>query len=152
MSEPQDLRLDVTVPLSDRQVDAHFVNSGVPHVVVPVDDLESVDVRGLGSAIRRHDLFAPKGTNVNFLKERDERRIAIRTYERGVEDETLACGTGVVASALIFAAVKKVNGPIGVLVRGGNELEVDFERDRDQFRKVTLTGPADFVFEGTIAL
>jgi diaminopimelate epimerase len=150
MSEPKDLRLGITIPLPDRQVAAHFVNSGVPHVVVPVDDLESVDVRGLGSAIRHHDLFAPKGANANFLKERGERQIAIRTYERGVEDETLACGTGVVASALIFAALKNVSGPIGVLVRGGNELLVGFDRSGDQFKNVTLTGPADFVFEGTI--
>ncbi len=150
MSEPKDLRLGITIPLPDRQVAAHFVDSGVPHVVVPVDDLEKVDVRGLGSAIRRHDLFAQKGANANFLKECGERQIAIRTYERGVEDETLACGTGVVASALIFAALKNVSGPIGVLVRGGNELQVGFEKAGDQFRDVTLTGPADFVFEGTI--
>jgi diaminopimelate epimerase len=150
MSEPKDLRLGITIPLPERQVAAHFVNSGVPHVVVPVEDLETVDVRALGSAIRRHALFAPNGANANFLKERGERRIAIRTYERGVEDETLACGTGVVASALIYAATKELEGPITVLVRGGNELEVGFDRDGDQFRNVTLTGPADFVFEGTI--
>jgi diaminopimelate epimerase len=150
MSEPKDLRLGITVPLPNQQVAAHFVNSGVPHVVLPVDDLESADVRGLGSAIRRHEMFAPKGANVNFLNERGPRQIAIRTYERGVEDETLACGTGVVASALIFAAVKNVSGPIGVLVRGGNELQVGFDRAGDQFQNVTLTGPADFVFEGTI--
>ena len=150
MSDPKDLRLGITVPLPNQKVAAHFVNSGVPHVVLPVDDLESVDVRGLGSAIRRHEMFAPKGANVNFLKERGPRQIAIRTYERGVEDETLACGTGVVASALIFAAVKNVSGPIGVLVRGGNELQVGFDRAGDQFQNVTLTGPADFVFEGTI--
>src|SRR2546423_9802922 len=113
MSEPKEMRLGITIPLPDRQVAAHFVNSGVPHVVVPVDDLDGVDVRGLGSAIRRHELFAPKGANVNFLKEQSPRQIAIRTYERGVEDETLACRTGVVASALIFSAVKKVDGPIG---------------------------------------
>jgi diaminopimelate epimerase len=150
MSEPKDLQLGITIPLPDRQVAAHFVNSGVPHVVVPIDDLEKADVRGLGSAIRQHEMFAPKGANVNFLKERGEGQITIRTYERGVEDETLACGTGVVASALIFAAVKNVNGPIGVLVRGGNELHVGFEKAGDKFRNVTLTGPADFVFEGTI--
>jgi diaminopimelate epimerase len=152
MSEPKDLRLGITIPLPDRQVAAHFVNSGVPHVVVPVDGLENVDVRGLGSAIRRHDLFAPKGANVNFLKERGPRQIAIRTYERGVEDETLACGTGVVASALIFAALKKTDGPIAVLVRGGSELEVDFVREDEQFKNVTLKGPAEFVFEGAIDL
>ena len=150
MSEPKDLKLGITIPLPDRQLSAHFVNSGVPHVVVPVDDLEKVDVRGLGSAVRRHELFAPKGANVNFLKRRGDKKISIRTYERGVEDETLACGTGVVASALIFAAMQKVDGPIGVLVRGGNELQVAFDRAGDQFKNVTLTGPADFVFEGTI--
>lgn len=150
MSEPKDLKLGITIQLPDQQVSAHFVNSGVPHVVVPVDDLEKVDVRGLGSSVRRHELFAPKGANVNFLKQRGENQISIRTYERGVEDETLACGTGVVASALIFAAVQKVDGPIGVLVRGGNELRVAFDRAGGQFKNVTLTGPADFVFEGTI--
>ncbi len=74
----------------------------------------------------------------------------VRTYERGVEDETLACGTGVVASALIFATIEDANGPIGVLVRGGSELQVGFEKTGRQFKNVTLTGPADFVFEGTI--
>jgi len=150
MSEPKDLRLGITIPLPNRQVPAHFVNSGVPHVVVPVDDLETVDVRALGSAIRRHDLFAPKGANANFLTQRGPRQIAIRTYERGVEDETLACGTGVVASALIFSAMTSADGPIGVLVRGGPELQVGFEKSGSQFRNVTLTGPADFVFEGSI--
>jgi diaminopimelate epimerase len=152
MSRPKDLRLGVTIPLSDQTVSGHFVNSGVPHVVVPVDDLEKVDVRGIGSAIRHHQLFAPSGANVNFLNQRGERQIAIRTYERGVENETLACGTGVVASALIFSATEGVSSPIGVLVRGGNELEVGFETDGAQFKNVTLTGPADFVFDGTIEL
>jgi diaminopimelate epimerase len=152
MSEPTDLRLGIKIPLSDQAVDAHFLNSGVPHVVIPVENLENVDVRGIGSAVRHHELFAPKGANVNFLKRRGDRQISVRTYERGVENETLACGTGVVASALIFAATAKVDGPIGVLVRGGNELDVGFDKDGDQFRNVTLTGPADFVFEGTIKL
>ncbi|HVF72146.1 MAG TPA: diaminopimelate epimerase [Chthoniobacterales bacterium] len=152
MSEPRDLRVGITIPLPDCEVAAHFVNSGVPHVVVPVGDLDTVDVRHLGSAIRRHEMFVPQGTNANFLQERNEGQIAIRTYERGVEDETLACGTGVVASALIYAAVKKLNGPISVLVRGGSELKVDFEREGEQFKNVTLTGPAEFVFEGTLDL
>jgi diaminopimelate epimerase len=150
LSDPKDLRLGITIPRPEGEIAAHFINTGVPHVVVLVNELEAMDVRGLGSAIRRHELFAPKGANANFLKERGERQIAIRTYERGVEDETLACGTGVVASALIFAALKNVSGPIGVLVRGGNELQVGFDKAGDQFRNVTLTGPADFVFEGTI--
>ena len=152
MSEPKDLRLGIKIPLPDRTLDGHFVNSGVPHVVIPVEDLESVEIRGIGSAVRFHEFFAPKGANVNFLSRSADRQISIRTYERGVENETLACGTGVVASALVFAAIERVDGPIGVLVRGGNELKVGFEKTGEQFKKVTLTGPADFVFEGTINL
>lgn len=152
MTEPRDLRLGINIPLGDQNVSAHFVNSGVPHVVVPVEDLEEVDVCELGSAVRQHEMFSPSGTNVNFLKQRSDREISIRTYERGVENETLACGTGVVASALVFSALKKIDGPIGVLVRGGNELKVGFETAGSVFRNVTLTGPADFVFEGTIEI
>jgi diaminopimelate epimerase len=89
---------------------------------------------------------------VNFIENRGPKKIAIRTYERGVEDETLACGTGIVASALVFATLKDSEGPITVLARGGDELQVGFERNRDHFQNVTLTGPAEFVFEGTIEI
>jgi diaminopimelate epimerase len=130
----------------------HFVNTGVPHVVIPVSQLEDVDVRTRGRKIRQHQRFSPKGANVNFIEKRGPREIAVRTYERGVEDETLACGTGVVASALIFAVTEKVDGPISVTVRSGSELSVNFKRAGDEFRNVTLTGPAQFVFEGTIEL
>jgi len=87
---------------------------------------------------------------VNFLEKLAPKKISIRTYERGVEDETLACGTGVVASALIFAATEKIDGPISVTVRSGSELSVDFKRVGDEFTNVTLTGPAEFAFEGEI--
>ena len=97
-------------------------------------------------------MFAPRGANANFVEQRGPHAIAIRTYERGVEDETLACGTGVVATALIFAATEDVNGPIEVLVRGGDLLQVDFVREGEAFRQVTLTGPADFVFDGAIEI
>jgi len=152
MTEPTDLRLNVTVRGADESKTVHFINSGVPHVVVPVSQIDDVDVRRKGAAIRHHEMFSPKGANVNFIEKRGTKQIAVRTYERGVESETLACGTGVVASALIFAAVEKIDGSIGVLVRGGNELQVGFEKRGTQFKNVTLTGPADFVFEGTIEL
>jgi diaminopimelate epimerase len=109
-------------------------------------------VRELGSAIRLHERFAPRGANANFMESRGGNSIAIRTYERGVEDETLACGTGVVASALIFAATQDVPSPIRVHVKGGDEMQVGFERAGDRFVNVTLAGPADFVFEGTVEL
>jgi diaminopimelate epimerase len=152
MSEPKDLRLHVDLALRHKKRTVHFINSGVPHVVVPVSRIDDVDVRHEGAAIRQHEMFSPKGANVNFLEKRGPNKIAIRTYERGVEDETLACGTGVVASALIFGVTENVDGPIGVYVRGGSELSVGFKRDGENFRDVTLTGPAQFVFEGTIEL
>jgi diaminopimelate epimerase len=152
MSEPTDLRMNVRLEVEGEDVGLHFINSGVPHVIVPVARVDMVDVMACGAAIRRHKLFAPKGANVNFLEKRGPQRIAIRTFERGVEGETLACGTGVVASALIFSVLENVAGPIDVLVRGGSELSVSFDRAGDQFRNVTLTGPAEFVFEGTIEL
>jgi diaminopimelate epimerase len=165
MTEPTDLRLNVELPVEaasrrfsrDRSATGasrllHFVNSGVPHVVIPVAKIDDADVRGEGAAIRHHKMFSPNGTNVNFIEKRGSNKIAIRTYEHGVEDETLACGTGLVASALIFAASENTNGPISVIARGGDELKVGFEKSGDRFRDVTLTGPAQFVFEGTIEI
>jgi diaminopimelate epimerase len=165
MTEPTDLRLNIKLPVeaSPRRFSGdqsatgasrrlHFINSGVPHVVIPGPNLDDVDVRREGAAIRYHKIFSPSGTNVNFIEKRGPKKIAIRTYERGVEDETLACGTGIVASALIFATIEDCEGPITVLARGGDELEVGFERNHDQFHNIRLTGPAEFVFEGSIEI
>ena len=152
MTEPTDLRLKTTLRVMDENKTVHFINSGVPHVVIPVLQLDDVDVQGAGSAIRHHKMFSPKGTNVNFLEKRGPKQIAVRTYERGVEAETLACGTGIVASALIFAATENAASPITVIARGGDELRVGFEKSDTAFRNVTLTGPAEFVFEGSIEI
>ena len=150
MSDPVDERLNLKLKIDGEEAVVHYINSGVPHVVVPVARIDVVDVRGQGSAIRHHQMFAPKGANVNFLEKHAGNAIAIRTYERGVENETLACGTGVVASALIFALTENAQGPISVVVRGGSELTVEFVKSEGGFRNVTLTGPAEFVFEGQI--
>jgi diaminopimelate epimerase len=152
MSAPRDLRLGLQLEMEGKTWSAHFINSGVPHVMVPVAAIDEIDVKAIGRSIRRDAMFAPKGANVNFLEKRGADAIAIRTYERGVEDETLACGTGVVASALIFAITEDAEGRISVLVRGGSKLSVGFERDGETFRNVTLTGPAEFVFEGAIEI
>jgi diaminopimelate epimerase len=152
MTEPTDLRLNVKLSVADNDKTVHFVNSGVPHVVIPVSRIEDVDVRREGSVLRHHKMFSPNGANVNFIEKRGPKELAVRTYERGVEDETLACGTGVVASALIFGAVENVNGPITVIARGGDELQVGFEKNGNRFRNVTLTGPAEFVFDGAIEI
>jgi diaminopimelate epimerase len=152
MTDPTDLRLDIDLPMAGEKTSVHFVNTGVPHVVIPVAKIDDADVRRDGAAIRHHKMFSPKGTNVNFIEKCEPNKIAIRTYERGVEDETLACGTGIVASALIFAASEKSSSPITVLARGGDELQVGFEKVDGSFRNVTLTGPAEFVFQGEIDL
>jgi diaminopimelate epimerase len=150
MSEPKDLRLNLDLATNAENEHVHFINSGVPHVVVPVSKIEDVDVRERGAALRYHKEFSPAGANANFIEKGGAKKILVRTYERGVEEETLACGTGVVASALIFAATEKLDGPISVTVRSGSELNVDFRRAAEKFTNVTLTGPAEFAFEGTI--
>ncbi|MGB8353880.1 MAG: diaminopimelate epimerase [Chthoniobacteraceae bacterium] len=152
MSEPKDLRLNDTITVENDSVAVHSVNTGVPHAIVFVEDLDKVDVQRMGAAIRYHAHFAPKGTNVNFVKILDENTVAIRTYERGVEGETLACGTGVVASALITHELKGASTPVGIRVKGGDLLQVGFEKSAAGYSNVTLTGPADFVFDGQIKL
>jgi diaminopimelate epimerase len=152
MSEPKDLELDLPIAIQNEACMCHYIDSGVPHAVVPVEEIAEVNVREFGRALRHHEHFRPRGANANFMEKRGPNSIAIRTYERGVEDETLACGTGVVASALIFAVTNNAPGPIRVLVKGGDEMQVGFEREGNRFTNVTLTGPADFVFEGTVEL
>jgi diaminopimelate epimerase len=152
MTDPTDLRLNVGLSMAPENKTIHFINSGVPHVVIPVAKIDDADVLRDGAAIRNHEIFSPNGANVNFIENRGANKIAIRTYERGVEDETLACGTGIVASALIFAATEESSSPITVLARGGDELQVGFEKIGASFRNVTLTGPAEFIFEGTIQI
>ena len=108
MSQPNDLQLELEIAIGGEKVHAAYIDSGVPHIVLPVPNIEEVDVLSLGATLRHHPMFAPRGANANFSEQRGPRTIAIRTYERGVENETLACGTGVVASALIFAANENV--------------------------------------------
>src|SRR5438445_10940703 len=109
-------------------------------------------VQQLGPEVRRHPHFAPKGTNVNFVQVLGPNCIRVRTFERGVEGETLACGTGVTAAALIAARVHEFGSPVKVQVQGGDQLEVSFKEDNGEFADVRLTGPAKFVFEGSITI
>lgn len=148
MSTPHSMQLAQSLSIAGEVLEVHSLNTGVPHVVVFVENLDTTDLRKLGVGLRFHPRFAPKGTNANFVKKLDAQTIAIRTYERGVEDETLACGTGMVASALIFHEVSGAASPVRVRVRGGETLEIGFEKTGAGFREVTLTGPAEFVFEG----
>ena len=156
MSNPRDLQLDTGAVVAGLEVPLHFINTGVPHAVAFLPTpaaLDECDVFGLGREIRHHPAFAPAGTNANFAAVLAPGHIAIRTYERGVEDETLACGTGMVACALLHHLLTGTPSPIRVDVEGGDTLEIGFEKSGDEsFDKVTLTGPADFVFEGEVEI
>ncbi|NGO39022.1 diaminopimelate epimerase [Limisphaera ngatamarikiensis] len=152
LTPPTDVRLRLVLPLQSGPVELHAINTGVPHAVLFVPDADQAAVGRMGPEIRWHPTFAPRGTNVNFVQILEPGHIRVRTFERGVEGETLACGTGVTASALVTALLYEVPSPIRVRVQGGDTLRVAFRRVGDQFEEVYLTGPAEFVFEGTIQI
>ena len=152
MSEPHSMQIAHSLKVLDRDMEVHSINTGVPHAVVFVLNVESTSVAEEGRLLRNHQRFAPAGTNVNFVQILEPGFLAIRTYERGVEQETMACGTGVVASALIHHMLTQAPSPISVRVQGGETLSVGFEDEKGALKKVTLTGPADFVFTGAIAI
>ena len=152
MSEPHSLQLAHSLQVTGTEFEVHSLNTGVPHAVTFVSDLEPLPVVEVGRALRHHQRFAPAGTNANFAQVLAPGSLAVRTYERGVEDETLACGTGVVATALIHHLLTKAPSPISVRVRGGDTLEVGFLLENGHPSAVSLTGPTDFVFEGTVAI
>jgi len=127
-----------------------FLNTGSPHHVEFVDDLNQFDVKKEGAKIRYSDLYGNVGSNINFVKQIENDIFAVRTYERGVEDETLSCGTGVTAVAIaMYKTGKTTSKEIKLNVEGGS-LKVKFEAETNKFTNVFLIGPATFVFEGTI--
>lgn len=153
LADPCDLRRAISVSIPDLfEGEVDFINTGVPHVVVFVDDLEITPVVELGQELRYHNAFAPAGTNVNFIQKRGDGTLAIRTYERGVEDETLACGTGSVAAALIANLNDYGVSPIPVYTRGGPVLTIHFECDGGCFYNIRLQGEARVVFDGTVEI
>lgn len=152
MSNPFDLEPELKIEIEGLNSPIHSVNTGVPHTVTFVDDLTELDVIKLGAAIRYHQHFEPSGTNANFAQVLAPGHIAIRTYERGVEGETLACGTGMVACALYHHLITGAASPIKVDVKGGETLEIGFVKSGDEFVNVTLTGPAEITFTGEIEI
>ena len=152
LTAPKDLQLHSQILLGQEVHTIHSLNTGVPHAVMFVADADAAMVQLLGAEIRYHTHFAPRGTNVNFVQLRGGNSIRVRTYERGVEGETLACGTGVTASALIASRLHQLTSPVQVQVQGGDLLEVRFEEKDGNFSNVSLSGPADFTFEGSIEI
>jgi diaminopimelate epimerase len=150
LTAPHGLRLLEPVETLAGRVEVSSLNTGVPHAVVFVEDADAAMVQERGRELRFHPHFGSRGTNVNFVQVRGPGQIRVRTYERGVEGETLACGTGVSASAMIAARLRGFPSPVRVQVKGGDELRVSFTERDGAFSDVRLNGPAAFVFEGRI--
>jgi diaminopimelate epimerase len=146
MPDPTDLRLDYSIELANGPLTVSSINTGVPHVVIMQDAIEAVDVFGLGREIRNHETFAPAGTNVNFICQQGSGKLAIRTYERGVEDETLACGTGSIASALVCSIKLNWTSPITLLTRSAESLTIYFSENSGMFNDVYLEGDARIIY------
>jgi diaminopimelate epimerase len=148
LTDPRGLIEEVPLNIRGRILKATFIDTGVPHTVIFAEGLEAIRVLDLGRMVRNHENFSPKGTNVDFIEPLSNNAIRVRTYERGVEDETLACGTGSVAAALVFALKTDFHGPVAVHTRSGEVLKVYFRKQADLFRDVWLEGRATLVFRG----
>ena len=154
LSDPKDYEQDIPLTIQRRAIHVQSINTGVPHAIVFVDQLSNIDVGKIGPLIRYHRRFNPKGTNVNFVEQIREGLVAARTYERGVEDETKACGTGSVASAIVGflkahpRVANKEKAKMKVRTQGGEILEVTFDLHNHRVTNVWLKGSAKFIAQG----
>jgi diaminopimelate epimerase len=147
---PTALEMDIDLPLETGWLSADFIHTGVPHVVIQVDSLSDYPVFQQGKSIRYHPMFSPDGTNANFIRIISPDLLEIRTYERGVEDETLACGTGAVAAALVSGARGMVESPVRAKTQGGEELRISFQKEQDEFTQVWFEGKTVIVYQGQL--
>lgn len=137
--------LNIEIPVNNKKIIGDFINTGVPHTVIFVENVDKVDVENLGPKIRYNKIFAPNGTNVDWVEVIKDGWIKIRTYERGVEGETLSCGTGSVASAIITSLKRGMKSPINVITKSNEILKVYFDRD---LKNIYLEGKTLYVFKG----
>ena len=165
LKTPSEVKLNFRVKANNQLIKASFINTGSPHLIINIIDvlkdrnvtnsfyqtLNDFPVLDLGKELRYHHDFSPNGTNVNFYHE-TENEIILRTYERGVENETLACGTGSVATAILVFLESKKNPPIKIKTWGGDTLIVNFELENKRIINLSLTGPAKLVFSGEILI
>lgn len=165
LNPSKNLKRNFKIKAANQLITASFLDTGSPQVVIKIQDvlknsadpnsfyknLDAVPVYELGKEIRYHRDFAPEGTNVNFIDIKED-VIKIRSYERGVEEETLSCGTGSVASAIVTYMNEKRKPPIKLLAKSGNELVVDFKIVNQIVQELSLTGPAEIIFNGEISI
>jgi len=138
LMDPSAVETEIKIDADGQKFTLDSINTGVPHAVVFVDDLDNCDVYTIGRKIRYHEKFAPRGTNADFTAVINRHKIKVRTYERGVEDETLACGTGIVAAALTAAQRGLVDSPTDVLVKSGETLRIYFENKKGLWQEIFL--------------
>ena len=138
---------NISISLGKTKVTGHHVDTGVPHTIIFVPDVDKVDLVNMGPKIRYHSIFKPRGTNVDWVELINKKTIKVRTYERGVEAETLSCGTGVVASAVISFLLEKVDSPVNIITASGDTLKV-FLADKS-LTEILLQGPTTYIFKGT---
>ena len=146
MPDPTGLKHDCLLKLEKGSQPVSSINTGVPHVVIAVDDIENAAVVEWGREIRYHETFAPAGTNVNFVCAVQDNILAVRTYERGVENETLACGTGAVASAIVVTDKSKMESPISILTRSGERLNIYYTETKGVYSDIFLEGDARIIY------
>lgn len=155
--DPSELKLDLKLKINDKKFPAYFINTGSPHTIIIWEDIKkyfqedfkTFDVKKFGRQIRFLNEFHPGGTNVNFVDKNIDGSLYIRTFERGVEEETSACGTGTVASALVTSIIYQLNSPLTFTTFGKDQLIVNFKKKNDFFTKITLTGPVKINYIGT---
>jgi len=150
MPLPRNIRLKQELILHNQTITVDFADTGVPHVVVTCPDLAAINLQTIGTEIRYHPRYAPHGTNVDWIQVVDDRTLHIRTYERGVEGETRACGTGVTAAAVVALLQGKVQSPVRIQTAGGDWLTISATFTHETFHRLELSGPAAYVFEGVL--
>ncbi|WP_079989365.1 diaminopimelate epimerase [Candidatus Protochlamydia phocaeensis] len=152
MGSPSRLQWHVPLRFESACLFVHHLDTGVPHAVLFVEDVDAVELNRLGPFIRHHSLWHPHGANVSIGQQIDHTLFKVRTFERGVEGETLACGTGATAVALAAAYLHHLVGPLSMQTRSGDCLQISFKLAGQRFKDVTMTGPAICTFEGEIDL
>ncbi|MGA8179033.1 MAG: diaminopimelate epimerase [Desulfobacterales bacterium] len=150
MPDPTELKTGDTIDLKDGPLCVSSINTGVPHVVVVKKQIDTVDIVETGREIRFHERFSPAGTNVDFVSHISDNTIAIRTYERGVEDETLACGTGAAAGAMVMAHKMKLGSPINVLTKSGGYLNIFYKEREGKYYDIYLEGDARIIYKAQL--
>ncbi len=148
LTDPPPVESNIEIETDGQKFILDSIDTGVPHAVVFVDDLDNCDVFNQGRKIRFHKHFSPRGTNADFVLVVDRHNIAVRTYERGVEDETLACGTGMVAATITAAQRGLVESPVDVLAKSGETLRVYFDNQNGLWREIYLEGRVKMVYHG----